>query len=236
MIEVDRGDDDQFGIHEIRGVETSAEAGFEHHDFDSGAGECHERHGRHGFEEAGVRVDLLLREKEFHRGVHLVECRAPGGFGDPLAIDLNAFARIDQVGRSVEAGAEAAGTQRRSHQGAGGTFSVGPGYVDEAAVLLRIAQFREESLDAIESPLDDFEFMSERVEKADTFGEIHAALFMEASPRKKSRAVAIQRFHLAARDYGIEHAVFQEKLAALEALRAASGGCFVRLRGVRRNR
>ena len=77
MIEIDRRDDGDFGIHQIGGIQPPAEAGLQHDHVDAGSIERNERHGRHRFEKAWMYIDLIASEKTLGGCVNFLKRRAP---------------------------------------------------------------------------------------------------------------------------------------------------------------
>ena len=109
VIEVDRGDDAISGSTTIGGVEPSAEAGFQHHDFDSArAAKPRTPSPSSVSKKLGcASISSRARRRSTAR-VNLSKAAHQACLGDQFAVDLDAFARIDQMRRSVEPGAEAA--------------------------------------------------------------------------------------------------------------------------------
>ena len=81
MIVVDGRDHAELGSHHVGGIQSAAQAHFQHHGVQLGIGESHESHGGDGFEIRGVHVELARGEHPFGGFVNPRECArriAPG--------------------------------------------------------------------------------------------------------------------------------------------------------------
>ena len=128
------------------------------------------------------------------------------------AVDADALGGFGEVRRGEQAGAAAGGAQGGFDHGAGGAFAVGAGDVHEAEPVLRAAQRLEDGADALQTEFGGLDLVAERVEELDRIGVVHAA-----SPMKNFERRGDVRLHFQARHHGVEHAVLQQELAALEA-------------------
>ena len=126
------------------GVEPSAEAGLQNGDVDGLLGE--DQKGEHG-------GDLEVGERDAGRDDPRVERR------QPVAVDLapgdpDALGEPRQVGRGVEAGAEARRTEDRLGHRRGRALAVGPGNLDGGEALLGIAEPLQRRADPSEAHVD----------------------------------------------------------------------------------
>ena len=93
------------------------------------------------------------------------------GFRNELAIDLNTFTEGDEMGRGEETYTETGSPIDALQHGAGGTFAVGAGDMDEAQLMMGIAgEFSKfERVGKTELGSEP----SEGVEELDSFGVRH---------------------------------------------------------------
>ena len=75
----------------------------------------------------------------FQQREHLFDEADDVSFGNEFAIDLNAFAKGDEVRGGEEADAESRCAIDAFEHGTGGTFAIGAGDVYEAKLVMRIA-------------------------------------------------------------------------------------------------
>ena len=177
VIHVDGRDHGEHRLDYIGRVQPPAQADFDHRRLDAQLAKQPERHGGDGLKVAGMRVEI----------------ERPGGLMDHIerprklrlrhrdAVDLNTLGGFDQVGRGEQPGADARRPQARGDHGAGGTFAVGPGHVDHAVRLLRIAQGGENRADAVQAQLGGLHFVAQRVQELDGIGIVHVLILSMVS-------------------------------------------------------
>jgi hypothetical protein len=73
-------------------------------------------------------------------GEHLFHKADNIGFGNELAIDLNAFAKGNEMRGGEETDAQAGCAINALEHGTSGAFAVGAGDVDEAELMMRVAR------------------------------------------------------------------------------------------------
>ena len=132
MVIIDIGDDAQFGGDEVGGVEATAHAHFDDGDVDFFLGEIVEGHAYSHLEEGelhGLEL-LLIRVDELH---HVL-------FRDHLAVDADAFAKVAEMGRGVEAGLVASFLEHGGQHVGDGTLAVGSAHVHRLEVVLRVVE------------------------------------------------------------------------------------------------
>ncbi len=129
VVEVDAGDDGDGGLNDVGGIEAAAEPDFEDGEVDFFFCEILEGHGGDAFEIGGVGAEFSGGEESFDL---LLGAGEDGGeifVGDFLAVDAEAFVDFFEVGRSVEAGAQAGVAEDGFEKCGGRTFAVGAGDV-----------------------------------------------------------------------------------------------------------
>ncbi len=82
------------------------------------------------------------------------------GDRDGLAVDADAFGGFDEMGRGVDAGADAGGAEGAFEHGADGALAVGAGDVDGAKGAVGQGEGGEEGLDEFEAEFDGFELVA----------------------------------------------------------------------------
>lgn len=187
VVVLDVGDDAGEGGDDVGGVEAAAEAGFPNDDVAFLFGEPNEGHDGDDFEEGGVIAFGKLGEEFAHEGDEAGDF----GFGDELAIDLDAFGEGDEVRRGVEAGFVAGVAVDRFEHGAGGAFAIGAGDVDEFEFVLRVANSACEQEGAFEAGLGAE--LLELVEEFDCFGVGHFGRHSRACETNEQRWVVLKR-------------------------------------------
>ena len=103
MIVIDRGEDGDDRLGGVGRVEASAHPGLEHDDLRFQISEMIERECGGNFEKSRMRIPSRDQLTNFRQATHDLV------FGNHLAIDLNAFAKADEMGRSEKRGAIARG-------------------------------------------------------------------------------------------------------------------------------
>ena len=224
VIEIDRGDGRRDGLHDVRRVEASAEADFEHRDIHARAPEDLEGDRCGHLEEGRRRFERSFREQVVDQPPHVFDQFDEHGRVDRRAVDRKALFEADEVRRGVAADLQARRAQRAVGHGRHRPFAVRAG--DENAFELRVgmAERRCERLDVREAELDAELFERQQVlERIHIYGSADSGL----SPRlhrfdrmlphesKRSRDGAL---HFAAIDDEVEHAMLEQKLAALKSL------------------
>ena len=127
VVERDGGDDSSDGGDDVGGIEPPAETGFEQDDVASFAREMFEGHHGDDFKKGGQLPGGKLAEQCLHafgekHGLRL---------GDGFAVDLNAFAKADEMRRGVQAGFVSRRAVNTLEHGTHGAFAVGAGDVDD---------------------------------------------------------------------------------------------------------
>ena len=149
MIVIDRGEDGDDRLGGVGRVETPAHAGLEHDDL--GVSDC-------GNDRARARWQFRrksdadpnprsAREFSLGRGHDFV-------FGNHFAIDLNAFAKGDEMRRGEKRGAITRGAADGIEHRADGAFAVRPGDVNDPFVRRRNVERIEKAAAVLESELD----------------------------------------------------------------------------------
>ena len=126
--------------HDVGRIQSPTQTGFEQHHIAFVPGERFQCHDGDDFEKGragigGNLADTLLHG--FHQRDHF-------GLGNVFAIDLDAFAKADQMRRGEEAGSIAGCAIHALKHRAHATFTVGAGDVDDLELLLRIARERRQ--------------------------------------------------------------------------------------------
>ena len=122
----------QKGRYDVGGVQTAAQTRLDHGHLDLAVGEVVERHSRRRLEER--KVELA------HLGLMLIDEIHHLLFGDHLAVDAYALAKILQVRRRVESHAIPRLLEHRSQNVRHRPFAVGARHMNGVIVTLRIAQ------------------------------------------------------------------------------------------------
>ena len=170
MLQPDIGNDAQHRYDNVRRIQPSAQARFDHRHLDIALGEVVECHRRGHFEKRQPRFDHLV--VIFVDEVHDLL------LGDHLAVDPDPFAEIQQMGRRIEPCAVTGLLQDRGEQMRHGAFAVGARHMDREEVALRIAHRLAERGDAFQAGFVGrgafrFECGQRRKEKIDRLGVIH---------------------------------------------------------------
>src|SRR5205809_967667 len=133
MLQLDAGERDYAAGNHARGVVAPADAGLRHQGLHTVGREMAERNRGEHFESAhavawvATRVATLVLVLPVQRG------RAFAGqvfVGDGLAINADSFVEAPEMGRSVQAGADAEALQNGGGDGAGAAFAFASGYLD----------------------------------------------------------------------------------------------------------
>ena len=143
MVEVDAADDFHGGTAHGGRVEPPTHADLEHRHLDALAGEVIEgergQRLEHGRVEAG------------DQGTERLDPVGEISLGNRAAVDANALADIEEVGRGVEPDPAAGGLDGCRKHGAYGALAVGAGDLDEGHGALGMAHRLEQRLDALEA-------------------------------------------------------------------------------------
>jgi len=107
VVERNVGDDRDQGIDDVGGIEATAHADFEHGDVHGRCREVEEAHRRERFKEAGVLCDLAGSDEAVGCFGHREVIAGEVAVGDFMAVDADALIGALEMGRGVEAGAEA---------------------------------------------------------------------------------------------------------------------------------
>ena len=167
VIELDIGDDAGERRDDVGGVEPATHAGFPNHQFTALFDEILERQYHDDLEKGRMPIRRKMGEP------------IPGAFdeaddvvpGDELSVDLDAFAEADQVRRGEQTGAQSGGAVNGLEHGAGRTFAVGAGHVDEPELAVGMAGEFGQAQGVLES-----QFQAEQpqaVEEFDGLGVSH---------------------------------------------------------------
>ncbi len=169
MIHVDGRYDGQRRVDYVRRVQAPAQADFDHRRLHASTRETTRTPWpRRSQSSSDARRDRANRRPDAPRRT---PARTAPAHRD--AVDLNTLGGFDQVGRSEEPGANPRRPQARRDHRAGRTFAIGPGDMDHAVRLLRIAQGGENRADALEPQLGGLHLVAQRVQELDGIGIVH---------------------------------------------------------------
>ena len=135
VIEVDGGDDRGERGDDVGGIKPTAQTGFPQNNVHLLPRKMLEGHHGDHFKKSRQPICGKIsheRLQTFHQPYHL-------RLTDRLAVDLNAFAKAQEVRRGEQASLHSRLAADAFEHGAHGSFAVGAGHVSEAQALMRIA-------------------------------------------------------------------------------------------------
>src|SRR5262249_3215225 len=134
-----------------------------------------ERHRGDRFEVRRVPIDLAGERELFNAVMDTIERRGKLRRGNRGAIDANALGGFSEVRRREEARAPSCCAQPTFDHGGGRAFAIGTRYVNEAEVVLRIAERGQRRLYSLEAEFGGLDLVAEGVQKLNGIGIVHGA-------------------------------------------------------------
>ena len=140
MIEINRSDDCNFRLNDVRRVQPAAQANFIHREFHAAFDKRHERQSGDALEVSGVRGKLATGQKSFDSGVNARPCGRECLVGNIRAVNSNSLVDSLEMRRRIKPAANAGGSNDRIQHRRGGTFAIRAGNVNAGNLKVRIAQ------------------------------------------------------------------------------------------------
>jgi hypothetical protein len=162
MIQADRGDDAHLGRDDVRGVEPSAHAHFDHRNVARLPRKLQERHRRHELEKTRMLVGVCVADPLGDRPefAHVVDDLL---LLQNLPIHLHAFAELHEMRRGVESRTPAGRPQNRFQHRRHRAFAVRARYVQTPHRPFRMRQRRGQRVHPIDAELHPARLQAEKV-------------------------------------------------------------------------